>query len=552
MSGKTRLTIARPQAAVVPARSPVTAPPDAARVTHAAADTLANRQAELGRSPAVQRLVGLHRAVNAGSAAAQLAPDNRAVRGGLPQALRSGIEQLSGVAMDNVRVHRNSPAPARIGAHAYAQGRDIHLAPGQETHLPHEAWHLVQQAQGRVRPTLQAKGAAINDDAGLEAEADRMGSRAAAMPVTGADTPAGPSAGGHAARQLQRVGPGNANAPLQRQGIKAGKLNVVGESHPESNPRRDSEKQFVATKGFGPNAYFKENEYKYKITQINTVLGASSFLGLVGFGETTTEHFGDPAILRVEKRIGDTKEKLLPIAAVFRAGKVPPSFANLGDIVIAWNGFTKYGIAEELKQIQLTMGELLKVSGEEKHATSLIQLYGLVDKSRQYYATRDPVLVVPADVVKFETLWQQIEFEFTKAIKGGKPLAPVDKVDKERSTAMDKAATHSAVTPAVWKIGQDHVKDIKADKGYNAAALRYNLVTRGEFNAEFLPWERAGNEKKYARQIAYGHELADMYGWSAQTVYEMAIKGEFDENVQVREQNMHERKKKGGPPSYIG
>ena len=27
---------------------------------------------------------------------------------------------------------------------AYAQGSDIHLAPGQEQHLPHEAWHVVQ------------------------------------------------------------------------------------------------------------------------------------------------------------------------------------------------------------------------------------------------------------------------------------------------------------------------------------------------------------------------------------------------------------------------
>jgi len=60
---------------------------------------------------------------------------------------------------------------------AYAQGKDIHVGPGQEQHLPHEAWHVVQQAQGRVRPTMQMKGAAINDDTGLEAEADVMGAK---------------------------------------------------------------------------------------------------------------------------------------------------------------------------------------------------------------------------------------------------------------------------------------------------------------------------------------------------------------------------------------
>ncbi|MFN7872906.1 MAG: DUF4157 domain-containing protein [Cyanobacteriota bacterium] len=97
---------------------------------------------------------------------------------GLPDQLKSGIESLSGLSMDHVRVHYNSSQPAQLNALAYAQGSDIHLAPGQERHLPHEAWHMVQQAQGRVRPTLQAYGAAVNDTPALEAEADAMGSKA--------------------------------------------------------------------------------------------------------------------------------------------------------------------------------------------------------------------------------------------------------------------------------------------------------------------------------------------------------------------------------------
>jgi hypothetical protein len=36
----------------------------------------------------------------------------------------------------------------------------------------------VQQKQGRVTSTLQMTGAAINDDAGLEREADAMGAAA--------------------------------------------------------------------------------------------------------------------------------------------------------------------------------------------------------------------------------------------------------------------------------------------------------------------------------------------------------------------------------------
>lgn len=99
-------------------------------------------------------------------------------RTGLPAQLKQGVEALSGMSMDHVRVHYNSSKPAQLQAHAYAQGGEIHVGPGQEEHLPHEAWHVVQQTQGRVKPTMQMKaGVLVNDDVALEAEADLMGAR---------------------------------------------------------------------------------------------------------------------------------------------------------------------------------------------------------------------------------------------------------------------------------------------------------------------------------------------------------------------------------------
>lgn len=131
--------------------------------------------------PNGDRLAGIAAALNG-------APVQRSAnRTGLPDTLKSGVEALSGMSLDHVRVHRNSSKPAQLEAHAYAQGADIHLAPGQERHLPHEAWHVVQQAQGRVRPTLQMKsGVPVNDDRGLEDEADVMGRRALSAGLTGA------------------------------------------------------------------------------------------------------------------------------------------------------------------------------------------------------------------------------------------------------------------------------------------------------------------------------------------------------------------------------
>lgn len=101
-------------------------------------------------------------------------------RTGMPDRLKAGIESLSGIDMSDVRVHANSPKPARLNALAYTQGNQIYMGPGQERHLPHEAWHAVQQAEGRVRPMVEIKGEAnINDDVGLEDEATRMGNKAA-------------------------------------------------------------------------------------------------------------------------------------------------------------------------------------------------------------------------------------------------------------------------------------------------------------------------------------------------------------------------------------
>jgi hypothetical protein len=98
---------------------------------------------------------------------------------GLPDNLKTGMENLSGMSLDDVKVHKNSDKPAQLQAHAYAQGTEIHLGPGQEKHLSHEAWHVVQQKQGRVKPTMQMKGKVnVNDDAGLEKEADVMGAKA--------------------------------------------------------------------------------------------------------------------------------------------------------------------------------------------------------------------------------------------------------------------------------------------------------------------------------------------------------------------------------------
>ena len=97
---------------------------------------------------------------------------------GMPDHLKESIENLSGYSMDDVRAHYNSDKPTTVQELAYTQGTDIYVAPGQERHLPHEAWHVAQQMSGRVEPTTEVGGMPVNDNEDLEREADVMGARA--------------------------------------------------------------------------------------------------------------------------------------------------------------------------------------------------------------------------------------------------------------------------------------------------------------------------------------------------------------------------------------
>mgnify|MGYP003753031465 CR=1 FL=1 len=123
-------------------------------------------------------------------AVAQLMSDqapSRSNQTGIPDNTLTQMESSLNADFSNVRIHPNSSKASDVNALAYTQGNDIHFAPGQydtassqsRQILGHELTHVIQQRQGRVKPTMQLKGMQINDDAALEHEADVLGARAA-------------------------------------------------------------------------------------------------------------------------------------------------------------------------------------------------------------------------------------------------------------------------------------------------------------------------------------------------------------------------------------
>lgn len=147
---------------------------------HAAQNRMADiirgtaQREEMGEEEVQRKAEPVQRKENTSTSSVQ-ATQLKENKTGMPDNLKSGLENLSGMNMDHVKVHYNSPEPAQLNAHAFTQGSDIHVASGQEKHIAHEGWHVVQQAEGRVQPTMQMSGTQINGDAGLEKEADVMG-----------------------------------------------------------------------------------------------------------------------------------------------------------------------------------------------------------------------------------------------------------------------------------------------------------------------------------------------------------------------------------------
>lgn len=131
--------------------------------------------------------------------------------GALPGPVRSRMETSFGSDFSSVRVHQGASAD-QLGARAFAQGNDLHFAPGEyrpgtpegDELIGHELAHVVQQRQGRVSAP-QGKGAPVNADEGLEHEADVAGAAAARGQSAGIGSSNG-SVGGSAPIQLKKKG----------------------------------------------------------------------------------------------------------------------------------------------------------------------------------------------------------------------------------------------------------------------------------------------------------------------------------------------------------
>ncbi len=115
------------------------------------------------------------------------APVQRKMNENLPAGLQHNMENAFGHDFSRVSIQRESTKATEINARAFTQGEEIHFAPGEfntgsesgKNLIGHEFTHVVQQRNGVVNATsVMGKGLSLNDDTGLEREADLLGQKA--------------------------------------------------------------------------------------------------------------------------------------------------------------------------------------------------------------------------------------------------------------------------------------------------------------------------------------------------------------------------------------
>ena len=388
---------------------------------------------------------------------AQRAPEPRPNLTGMPDNLKAGIESLSGFSMDDVRVHYNSNKPATVQALAYTQGTDIHVAPGQEKCLPHEAWHVAQQMAGRVSPTTNINGMPVNDNAALEHEADVMGEKALKE---------------NKIVQLNKCEiKKNCAAQLK---LDKYRLNVVGENHSISNGQRGPEENFVKSKI--ENGFYK---LEYEFLDINNepadppcwrlvsnvlLLGdfTKGFLTYCNLFKSYAEHgimHENDAVLRFFERVN---------CSVDYACKHWSQMCLLEDQL----GIENSELGKDKKNISAKFDELKKL--KNKMYSFLLERQGAPFKSMS-------IELYSANFGRIAELLNDTRSKIGPFVKWYECNYDLKSISFYRSRCMHLAANSNYDRIGVWKIGEEHYADIYEKLG---KVRNYNLIDKDTFYSE--------------------------------------------------------------------
>jgi hypothetical protein len=259
---------------------------------------------------------------------------------------------------------------------------------------------------------------------------------------------------------------GGARAVLQRKPLVPGKLNVAGENHDDSKARREPERRYSTA--YTNGGYWREGEFR----------------AVVPFWEKlfSNPKLGDPLLLRAEFIVGQLKEKTLPLYLQPIANGEVPIDMQVGPLALAWE-VVQEKLLKDIGQVRNAVDRALDDPGERDEAQRALQFKGQLEtiiEDLKGDATAAAVLPSVQRAIK--------TFEDDVARRE----ATQDQAMMARSVAMHKAAksAHAAGLTGLWKVGDQHIEQMRTQQ-----AVKYELLTKAEFNADFEHWQSVGEVK---------------------------------------------------------
>lgn len=309
------------------------------------------------------------------------------------------------------------------------------------------------------------------------------------------------------------------HAPIQRKPLKPGVLNVVGENHDTSDLHRAEEIKYTKEKTGG--GYWEENKFK--------------IIARKPGGKDLAFIHGDSKILQMGNIIQFNTQGLSEtIRFLTIIGKVTASAINLR--LNRQKVFSNTGLIQKHLPKLKAFGNGYKELKEEAEAElpyrpelqpvfdfyvdfgdpfydqyvtgvdNWVQATNNLNKDRATVGEINAAVAQVPDLIALGDGLLVKMFEKDK-VSYDEHKAAQDEVIMERSKIMHDSGTKGSGTKGVWKIGNQHVKDIKKAilKGERPA---YELMTEAEFFEDFKKWLAEKKWVKTAGANTYEHTNA--------------------------------------------
>ena len=270
------------------------------------------------------------------------------------------------------------------------------------------------------------------------------------------------------AQEMAQLQAGADQYTAQLKPLRAGKFNMAGEEHPESNKRREYELDYAKEKLGGSVAYEREHEHEVK------------------FGSDPAKK-ADPPLLRVAQNVffvEDVVTVLMPLIEQMdklrKSGADASVVGNLESQLV----FYSQGLMKRIAGVYKELADYAKEETDPEKLDLIKAFQELVIQAIALY--KDKVIGKDAELSEQPLMIAEQVVLFYKKHLAASANENQENVRENRSVHMHTAANHTPNANVLWKVGDKHIADIKGMLG--DAPSSYELLTRREFNDDFLAW----------------------------------------------------------------